>query len=157
MIKKINHIAIAVNNLEEAAEFYQTVMGLTLSGIEVVTAQKTKVGFFKIGESNIELVQPAEPDSPLVKFLETKGQGIHHICLEVDDIEAEVNRFLKRVQRWSIRSPGRGPEVKTFLEKGATMVDQKPRPGAHNTRVAFVHPKSSGGVLIELCEFPKKE
>jgi len=135
MIKKINHIAIAVNNLEEAARFYQTVMGLTLSGIEVVTAQKTKVGFFKIGEPNIELVQPAEPDSPLVKFLETKGQGIHHICLEVDDIEAEV---------------------KTFLEKGATMVDQKPRPGAHNTRVAFVHPKSSGGVLIELCEFPKK-
>ena len=136
MIKKINHIAIAVNNLEEAAKFYQTVMGLTLSGIEVVPAQKTKVGFFKIGESNIELVQPAEPDSPLVKFLETKGQGIHHICLEVDDIEAEV---------------------KTFLEKGATMVDQKPRPGAHNTRVAFVHPKSSGGVLIELCELPKKE
>jgi len=135
MINKINHIAIAVNNLEEAAGFYQTVMGLTLSGIEVVTAQKTKVGFFKIGESNIELVQPAEPDSPLVKFLETKGQGIHHICLEVDDIEAEV---------------------KTFLEKGATMVDQKPRPGAHHTRVAFVHPKSSGGVLIELCEFPKK-
>jgi methylmalonyl-CoA/ethylmalonyl-CoA epimerase len=135
MIKKINHIAIAVSNLEEAAGFYQTVMGLTLSGIEVVTAQKTKVGFFKIGESNIELVQPAEPDSPLVKFLETKGQGIHHICLEVDDIEAEV---------------------KAFLEKGATMVDQKPRPGAHNTRVAFVHPKSSGGVLIELCEFPKK-
>ncbi len=136
MIKKINHIAIAVNNLEEAAKFYQTVMGLTLSGVEVVSAQKTKVGFFKIGESNIELVQPAEPDSPLVKFLETKGQGIHHICLEVDDVEAEV---------------------KSFLEKGATRVDQKPRPGAHNTKVAFVHPKSSGGVLIELCEYPKEK
>lgn len=136
MIKKINHIAIAVNSLEEAAKFYQTVVGLTLSGIEVVPAQKTKVGFFKIGESNIELVQPAEPDSPLVKFLETKGQGIHHICLEVDDVEAEV---------------------KSFVEKGATMVDQKPRPGAHNTRVAFVHPKSSGGVLIELCEYPKHD
>ena len=134
MIKKINHIAIAVNNLEEAAKFYQTVMGLTLSGVEVVPAQKTRVGFFKIGESNIELVQPAEPDSPLVKFLESKGQGIHHICLEVDDIEAEV---------------------KALLEKGATMVDQKPRPGAHQTKVAFVHPKSSGGVLIELCEYPK--
>ena len=134
MIKKINHIAIAVNNLEEAAKFYQTVMGLTLSGVEVVPAQKTRVGFFKIGESNIELVQPAEPDSPLVKFLESKGQGIHHICLEVDDIEAEV---------------------KSLLEKGATMVDQKPRPGAHQTKVAFVHPKSSGGVLIELCEYPK--
>jgi len=136
MIKKINHIAIAVSNLEEAARFYQTVVGLTLSGVEVVPAQKTKVGFFKIGESNIELVQPAEPDSPLVKFLETKGQGIHHICLEVDDIEAEV---------------------KSLLEKGATMVDQKPRPGAHHTKVAFVHPKSSGGVLIELCEYPKDE
>ena len=134
MLKKINHIAVAVNNVEEAAKFYQNVLGLTLSGVEVVTAQKTKVGFFKIGESNIELVEPSEPDSPLVKFLETKGSGIHHICFEVEDVEAEV---------------------KAFLEKGATMVDQKPRPGAHNTKVAFVHPKSSSGVLIELCEFPK--
>jgi methylmalonyl-CoA/ethylmalonyl-CoA epimerase len=134
MLKKINHIAISVNNLEEAAKFYQNVLGLSLSGVEVVTAQKTKVGFFKIGESNIELVQPSEPDSPLVKSLETKGQGIHHICFEVDDVEAEV---------------------KAFLEKGATMVDQKARPGAHNTKVAFVHPKSSNGVLIELCELPK--
>ncbi|MBM4305470.1 MAG: methylmalonyl-CoA epimerase [Deltaproteobacteria bacterium] len=134
MIKKINHIAIAVSNLEEAAKFYQEVMGLTLSGVEVVAAQKTKVGFFKIGESNIELVQPAEPDSPLVKFLEAKGQGIHHICFEVEDVEAEV---------------------KAYLEKGASLIDQKPRPGAHNTKVAFIHPKSSSGVLIELCELPK--
>jgi methylmalonyl-CoA/ethylmalonyl-CoA epimerase len=110
-------------------------MGLTLSGVEVVTAQKTKVGFFKIGESNIELVQPAEPDSPLVKFLEAKGQGIHHICFEVEDVESEV---------------------KAYLEKGATLIDQKPRPGAHDTKVAFVHPKSSGGVLIELCELSKE-
>jgi methylmalonyl-CoA/ethylmalonyl-CoA epimerase len=134
MLKKINHIAIAVNNLEEAAKFYQNVLGLTISGVEVVTAQKTKVGFFKIGESNIELVQPSEPDSPLVKFLETKGQGIHHICFEVDDVEGEV---------------------KAYLAKGATLIDQKPRPGAHNTKIAFIHPKSSSGVLIELCEFPK--
>jgi methylmalonyl-CoA/ethylmalonyl-CoA epimerase len=135
MLKKINHIAIGVNNLEEAAKFYQDVLGLALSGVEVVTAQKTKVGFFKIGESNIELVQPAEPDSPLVKFLETKGPGIHHVCFEVDDVETEV---------------------KAFLDKGATMIDQKPRPGAHHTKVAFVHPKSSNGVLIELCELPKE-
>jgi methylmalonyl-CoA/ethylmalonyl-CoA epimerase len=134
MLKRINHIAIAVNNIEEATKFYQEVMGLTLSGVEVVTAQKTKVGFFKIGESNIELVQPAEPDSPLVKFLETKGQGIHHICFEVEDVEAEV---------------------KAYLDKGATLIDQKPRPGAHKTKVAFIHPKSSSGVLIELCELPK--
>ncbi|MDP2969064.1 MAG: methylmalonyl-CoA epimerase [Deltaproteobacteria bacterium] len=134
MLKKINHIAIAVNNIEEATKFYHEVMGLTLSGVDVVTAQTTKVGFFKIGESNIELVQPAEPDSPLVKFLETKGQGIHHICFEVEDVEAEV---------------------KDYLDKGATLIDQKPRPGAHNTKVAFIHPKSSSGVLIELCELPK--
>jgi len=134
MLKKINHIAVAVNNIEEAAKFYQDVMGLTLTGVEVVTAQKTRVGFFKIGESNIELVQPAEPDSPLVKFLDTKGPGIHHICFEVDNVEAEV---------------------KAYLDKGATLIDQKPRPGAHNTKVAFIHPKSSSGVLIELCELPK--
>src|SRR5512136_1163823 len=107
MLKKINHIAIAVNNIEEAAKFYQNTLGLNLTGVEVVTAQKTKVGFFKIGESNIELVQPAEPDSPLVKFLETKGQGIHHICFEVENVDAEV---------------------KAYLEKGATLIDQKPRP-----------------------------
>ena len=135
MIKRMDHVAIAVKDLEEAAKFYQEVMGLTLTGVEVVTAQKTKVGFFRIGDVNIELVQPSEPDSPLVKFLETKGQGIHHVCFEVDDIDAEV---------------------KAFVEKGSTMVDQKPRPGAHGTRVAFVHPKSSSGVLIELNEFPRQ-
>jgi len=136
MIRRVDHIAIAVRNLEEAAQFYQDVMGLTLSGVEVVTAQKTRVGFFKIGETHIELVEPAAADSPLVKFLETKGQGIHHICFEVDDIDAEV---------------------KKYIEKGATMVDTKPRPGAHNTKVAFIHPKSSSGVLIELNEFPKEK
>ena len=134
MIKKINHIAVAVNNLEETAKFYQNMLGLSLSGVEVVAGQKTKAGFFKIGESNVELVQPTEPDSPLVKFLETKGQGIHHICFEVDDVEAEI---------------------KSLLGKGATMVDQKSRPGAHQTKVAFIHPKSSNGVLIELCQLPK--
>ena len=134
MLKKINHIAIAVSNIEESAKFYQNVLGLSLSDVEVVPAQKTRAGFFRIGEMNIELVQPSETDSPLVKFLETKGQGIHHICFEVDDVEVEVG---------------------AFLEKGATMVDQKPRPGAHQTKVAFVHPKSSSGVLIELCELPK--
>jgi methylmalonyl-CoA/ethylmalonyl-CoA epimerase len=134
MLKKINHIAMAVSNIEKTAEFYQDVLGLSLSDVEVVAAQKTRAGFLRIGETNIELVQPSEPDSPLVKFLKTKGQGIHHICFEVDDVEAEVN---------------------AFLEKGATMVDQKPRQGAHQTKVAFVHPKSSSGVLIELCELPK--
>ncbi len=110
-------------------------MGLELTNVEVVTAQKTKAGFLKIGESNIELVQPSEPDSPLVKFLETKGQGIHHICFEVDDIESALQ---------------------ALQEKGAIMIDQKPRPGANNAKVAFIHPKSASGVPIELCELPKK-
>ena len=134
MLKKINHVALAVDNIDEAAKFYQNCLGLELTGIETVSAQKTKVGFFKIGASSIELVQPAEPDSPLHKFLETRGQGLHHICFEVDDIEAEIEKL---------------------LEKGATMIDQKPRSGAHNSRVAFMHPKSSSGVLIELVELPK--
>lgn len=134
MIKKINHIAVAVNNIEEALKFYQEVMDLTFIGTEVVPAQKTKVGFFKVGESNIELVQPVEPESPLVKFLESKGEGIHHICFEVDDLEETVKRL---------------------IEKGAIMVDQNPRLGAHGSKVVFIHPKSSRGVLIELCELPK--
>lgn len=134
MLKKIHHIAVAVENIEEAAKFYQDGLGLALADVEVVSAQKTRVGFLKIGASNIELVQPAEPDAPLEKFLKTKGPGIHHICFEVDDIEAEI---------------------KHLVESGATMIDQKPRPGAHNTRVAFIHPKSTGGVLMELVELAK--
>ena len=136
MLKKINHVAVAVNDLDQAAAFYQEVLGLELSGVEVVSAQKTKVGFFKIGESNIELVQPAEPNSPLDKFLQTKGQGIHHICFEVDDIEAEIA---------------------ALLDKGATMIDSKARPGAHNSNVAFIHPKSSNGVLIELVQLLREK
>ncbi len=134
MVKRIDHIAIAVHDIDEAAKFYTDMLKLDLSGVEVVNEQKTKVGFLKIGESNIELVQPASDDSPLVKFLETRGPGIHHICLEVDDIQGEVEELKKR---------------------GARMIDEKPRPGAHKTQVAFIHPKSSGGVLIELNELPE--
>jgi methylmalonyl-CoA/ethylmalonyl-CoA epimerase len=134
MVKKIDHIAIAVNDIDEVARFYTDILKLDLSGVEIVTEQKTKVGFLKIGESTIELVQPASDDSPLVKFLETKGPGIHHICFEVDDIHREVEELKKR---------------------GARMIDETPRPGAHNTRVAFIHPKSSGGVLIELNQLPE--
>jgi methylmalonyl-CoA epimerase len=134
MVKRIDHIAIAVRDIDEAARFYSDILKLNLSGVEVVAEQKTKVGFLKIGESNIELVQPATDDSPIAKFLETRGPGIHHICLEVEDIEKEVEEMKK---------------------KGARMIDETPRPGAHNTRVAFIHPKSSGGVLIELNEIPE--
>ncbi len=135
MVKKIDHIAIAVRDIDEAARFYTDILGLDLSGVEVVVEQKTRVGFLKIGDTNIELVQPVTDDSPLVKFLETRGPGIHHICLEVEDIKKEVEEL---------------------MERGAHMIDDKPRPGAHNTKVAFIHPKSSGGVLIELNELPAK-
>jgi methylmalonyl-CoA epimerase len=134
MVKRIDHIAIAVHDIDEATKFYTDMLKLDLAGVEVVTEQKTKVGFLKIGDSSIELVQPASDDSPLVKFLETRGPGIHHICLEVDDIQGEVEELKKR---------------------GARMIDEKPRPGAHKAQVAFIHPKSSGGVLIELNELPE--
>jgi methylmalonyl-CoA epimerase len=135
MVKKIDHIAIAVRDIDDAARFYTDILGLDLSGVELVVEQKTRVGFLKIGDTNIELVQPVSDDSPLVKFLETRGPGIHHICLEVEDIEKAIEEL---------------------MERGARMIDDKPRPGAHNTKVAFIHPKSSGGVLIELNEIPAK-
>jgi methylmalonyl-CoA/ethylmalonyl-CoA epimerase len=135
MVKRIDHIAIAVTDIDDVARFYTDTLKLDLSGVEVVTGQKAKVGFLKIGESNIELVQPASDDSPLVKFLETRGPGIHHICFEVEDIQKEVEELKKQ---------------------GVRMIDETPRPGAHNTRVAFIHPKSSGGVLIELNELPQE-
>jgi methylmalonyl-CoA/ethylmalonyl-CoA epimerase len=135
MVKRIDHIAIAVTDIDDVVRFYTDTLKLDLSGVEVVTGQKAKVGFLKIGESNIELVQPASDDSPLVKFLETRGPGIHHICFEVEDIQKEVEELKKQ---------------------GVRMIDETPRPGAHNTRVAFIHPKSSGGVLIELNELPQE-
>lgn len=135
MVKRIDHIAIAVNDIDDVARFYTDTLKLDLSGVEVVTGQKAKVGFLKIGESNIELVQPASDDSPLVKFLETRGPGIHHICFEVEDIQKEVEELKKQ---------------------GVRMIDGIPLPGAHNTRVAFIHPESSGGVLIELNELPEE-
>ncbi len=135
MIKKIHHLAVAVKDLEAAARFYKDVLGLAFSGPEIVAAQKTKVGFLEIGECSIELVQPAEEGSPLTKFLKAKGPGMHHICFEVDDIEAEV---------------------KSLLGRGVAMVDEKPRPGAHGTKVAFIHPSATSGVLIELSELPQK-
>jgi methylmalonyl-CoA/ethylmalonyl-CoA epimerase len=136
MIKKIHHLAVAVEDLEEAARFYQDVLGLAFSGPESIAAQKTRVGFLEVGECSIELVQPTEEGSPLTKFLKAKGPGMHHICFEVDDIEAEV---------------------KSLLERGVAMVDNKPRPGAYGSKVAFIHPSASSGVLIELTELPRED
>ncbi len=131
MPRKINHIGIAVRDIDEAARFYTEALGLQLGGIEEVPDQKVKVAFLPIGEVRIELVQPTSPDSPVAKFLEKNGPGFHHIAYEVDDVAAEVERL---------------------KAQGVRMVDPEPRKGAHNTRIAFVHPKASGGVLTELVQ-----
>ncbi len=131
MPQKINHIGIAVRDIEEAARFYTEHLGLELGGVEEVPDQKVKVAFLPIGEVRLELVQPTSPESPVAKFLEKNGPGFHHIAYQVEDVAAEVERL---------------------KAEGVRMVDQTPRSGAHNTKIAFVHPKASGGVLTELVQ-----
>jgi len=131
MPQKISHIGIAVPDIEAAAKFYTEHLGLQLGGIEEVPDQKVKVAFLPIGEVRLELVQPTSPESPVAKFLEKNGPGVHHIAYQVADTAAEVERL---------------------KAAGVRMVDETPRKGAHNTRIAFVHPKVSGGVLTELVQ-----
>lgn len=132
-VEKIDHIGIAVESIEKWLGFYKDVLGLEYTGSEEVAEQRVRIAFLKIGESQIELLEPTADDSPIAKFLEKRGGGIHHIALKVDDINAALARH---------------------HEAGAQLIDNEPRIGAHNMRVAFIHPKSSGGVLMELCEAP---
>ncbi len=131
---KIDHIGIAVKSIDEAKNFYKA-LGLELRDIEIVKEQGVKVGFLKIGESNIELLEPLNENSPVFKFLEKRGGGIHHIAIEVEDIESLLN---------------------TLKQKGFRLIDEVPKKGAHNKLIAFVHPKSTGGVLLELCQSKNK-
>ncbi|QVW35088.1 methylmalonyl-CoA epimerase [Geobacter sulfurreducens] len=131
MLSKINHIGIAVTSLDAAVPFYRDNLGMAFTGTEEVAEQKVRVAFFQIGETKIELLEPMAEDSPIAKFLEKNGNGIHHIAYEVDDIEAAIAKL---------------------VADGARMIDSSPRNGAHGARIAFVHPKSSGGVLTELCQ-----
>ncbi|TFG94213.1 methylmalonyl-CoA epimerase [Candidatus Thorarchaeota archaeon] len=131
MVEKIAHIGIAVESIEQWIGFYRDVLGLDYGGSEEVPEQKVRVAFLTIGESNIELLEPTSEDSPIAKFLEKRGSGIHHIAIQVDDIEAALARH---------------------HEAGARLIDDSPRIGAHNMKIAFVHPKTSGGVLLELCQ-----
>jgi methylmalonyl-CoA/ethylmalonyl-CoA epimerase len=131
MLTKINHIGIAVQSLEAAIPFYRDNLGMAFAGIEEVVEQKVRVAMLQVGESKIELLEPTSADSPVAKFIEKNGAGIHHIAYEVTDIEAAIAKL---------------------LADGARMIDEKPRSGAHNTRIAFIHPKSSNGVLTELCQ-----
>ncbi len=131
MTKKINHIGIAVKSIEASTPFYRDVLGMTFEGTEVVAEQKVKVAFFAVGESRVELLEPTADDSPVAKFLEKNGEGTHHIAYEVDDLAATLEKL---------------------KAAGVRLIDEVPRCGAHGTRIAFLHPKASGGVLTELCQ-----
>jgi methylmalonyl-CoA/ethylmalonyl-CoA epimerase len=131
MLKKINHIGIAVKSLDDTIPFYRDNLGMAFAGIEEVVEQKVRVAMLQVGESKIELLEPTSEDSPVAKFIEKNGAGIHHIAYEVADIESAIA---------------------SLLVGGARMIDEKPRNGAHGTRIAFIHPKSSNGVLTELCQ-----
>lgn len=131
MITKLDHIGIAVSSLEEASKTYRDVLGLKDHGVEVVEEQKVKVAFFPAGDTEIELLESTDPEGPIAKFIEKRGEGVQHLAFRVDNIEAALD------------------EMRT---KGIRLIDEKPRYGAGGARIAFLHPKSTGGVLIELCE-----
>jgi len=134
MLNKIDHIGIAVKNLEKAKEFYEKSLGLTPSPVEPVPSQMVTTVFFKIGDSKIEFLEGSSPESPITKFIEKKGEGIHHICYEVDDLEETLSELQK---------------------SGIQLIDKSPRVGAHGKKIAFIHPKSTNGILTELTEKDK--
>ena len=134
MFKKIDHIGVAVKNLEESLHIFKDILGMEYSGEEEVKEQEVKVAFLPVGESEIELLESTSPEGNIAKYIEKKGEGIHHIAFEVDNLEAKLEELKKN----SIR-----------------LIDKEPRYGAGGSRIAFLHPKSTNGILIELCEHKK--
>ena len=128
---KIDHIGIAVKSLTEAAAIYENALGLKVNAYDQVDEQGVRVAMLNIGESRIELLEPTGPESPIEKFMTKRGEGIHHIAITVDDIEKALEQL---------------------KAAGVRLVDNEPRRGAHNTRIAFVHPSSTHGVLLELVQ-----
>jgi methylmalonyl-CoA/ethylmalonyl-CoA epimerase len=128
---KIDHIGIATGGIEEVATFYREALGLNIEEVEEVSEQKVRVAMLPIGESRIELLEPTTSDSPISKFLAKRGPGIHHVAIQVDDIRESL---------------------KKMKQEGARLIDEEPRKGAGGCLVAFVHPSSTGGVLVELVE-----
>lgn len=129
--KRLDHIAIAVNNLEEALKFWQEQYGLANLGIEIVEEQGVRVAKLDVGNTHIELLEPLAPDTPVGKFLAQKGPGLHHICIGVDDIKSDLANL---------------------TSQGTKLIDSQPRIGAGGAKIAFVHPKATGGVLLELSQ-----
>ena len=131
MVLKLDHIGIAVSNLEESLKLYMDVLGMKLHGTETVEEQKVKVAFLPLGDTELELLESTAPDGPIAKFIEAKGQGIQHLAFKVENIEKALE------------------ELKA---KGMRLIDEKPRYGAGGAKIAFMHPKSTNGVLVELCQ-----
>ena len=129
--KKINHIGIAVRDLETSIQLYTNVLGLKLKGIETVESEKVRVAFIEIGEVKIELLEATSPESPIAKFIEKKGEGIHHIALETENCEKQLE---------------------IVKEHGIKLINEVPKKGAHDSLVAFLHPNSTNKVLFELCQ-----
>ncbi|WP_422485667.1 methylmalonyl-CoA epimerase [Gudongella sp. DL1XJH-153] len=131
MVTKIDHIGIAVKNLDETLKFYEDVMGIKCTSKEEVEEQKVRVAFLPVGDSEVELLESTTEDGPVAKFIEKRGEGVQHIAFKVDNIEEAI---------------------KDLQEKGVRLIDEKPRYGAGGARIAFLHPKSTSGVLIEISE-----
>ena len=131
MIEKIDHIGIAVKSIKETSELLSNILGLKVAGEEIVEEQKVKVAFLPLGDSELELLESTSPEGPIARFIEKKGEGIQHIAFRVNNIE----------------------EVLEKLKKGGVrLIDEKPRYGAGGAKIAFIHPKSTNGILVELCE-----
>lgn len=131
MIRKIEHLGFAVSNIDEALKTYEILLGTPCYKLEEVTSEFVKTAFFKVGESKIELLQATDPSSAIAKYIEKKGQGIHHVAFDVDDIESEIKRL---------------------TTEGFELIHKTPKDGADNKRIAFLHPRSTEGMLIELCQ-----
>jgi methylmalonyl-CoA/ethylmalonyl-CoA epimerase len=130
-ILKIDHLGIAVNSIDDGKNFWSDVLGLEFEGAETVQEQKVTTAFFPVGESEVELLESTSPDGPVAKFIEKKGQGFQHVAFRVANIEEALE------------------ELKA---KDIQLIDQKPRIGAGGAKIAFIHPKATGGILVELCE-----
>jgi methylmalonyl-CoA/ethylmalonyl-CoA epimerase len=131
---RIDHLGIAVRSLDESMRLYRDVLGLRAGGTEKIPDQKVRVAFFPIGDTRIELLEPTADDSPIAKFLARKGPGLHHIAYRVDDLAAALAQL---------------------KAAGVRMIDEAPRDGAHGMKIAFAHPQSTDGVLVEFCQSAK--
>jgi methylmalonyl-CoA/ethylmalonyl-CoA epimerase len=130
-VLKIDHLGIAVNSIDAGKNFWTDVLGLDFEGSETVVEQKVTTAFFPVGESEVELLESTAPDGPVAKYIEKKGEGIQHVAFRVDNIEDALE------------------ELK---QKGVRLIDEKPRIGAGGAKIAFLHPKATNGVLVELCQ-----